>query len=361
MNAQNGIIGLVLIIVLLLAGYLFWTSDWFKGQSANSVATTTPTGGNPTLTPSESASKPGVQTGSLAVPSNVSAVLTGYVAPNGVDTTYWFDYGTTNAVSVRGESKSAGAGFATLATPVFLSGLTPNTTYYYRLSAQNNLGASQGSVQTFTTAASAASGSAPTTITDSAADIARTTATLRGHVDSNGTQSTYWFEYGQTQSFGNVSAFGSAGSGTDSVAVVVPIGGLVPQTKYFFRINAQNNFGVKVGSTESFTTLGPVTSGLPSAETVAATNVATSTATLNGRANPNNSPSTYRFEYSVQPQFSVILGTVGPTQALPLDTATNVSGNAALLLPNTKYYFRLVVRNPQGTTFGEPQSFTTGR
>jgi len=364
MNSRNGIIAAILILALLFIGYMFWNSTQVAPITGEPIATSTPTGGNQSAppTPAESASVPGVQTGLLAVPSNVSAVVTGYVAPNGAATTYWFDYGSSGSLSSRSATKSAGGGFAVLATPAFIDGLAANTTYSYRITAQNSFGTVQGATYTFTTTASAPqAGSAPTASTNVATAITRTSAVLGGSVDPNNAQTTYWFEYGSTQSFGSVSAFGAAGNGADSLAVSVQVSSLTAQTKYYFRLNAQNNYGTIAGATQSFTTPGPAASGLPTVSTTAATSVATSTATLSGRVNPHNAASSYWFEYGTSPTLADILGTVPATQTLPAEVTTNVTGATKGLLSNTKYYFRLVVRNPQGTVAGDILSFTTKR
>ncbi len=295
------------------------------------------------------------------MPSNNGAVVTGYVAPNGAATTYWFDYGASGSLGSRTTVKSAGGGFVTLATPAFIGGLSANTTYSYRLSAQNSFGTVQGATYTVTTTQTAPQGSAPVATTEATSGLARTTALLNGHIDPNGAQTTYWFEYGLTQSFGNATAFGNAGNGSDNLAVSIQAGSLTAATKYFYRLNAQNVHGMVSGVTLSFTTLGPAAAGLPTVNTTAATNVATTTATLNGRVNPHNAASTYWFEYGTSPTLASILGTVSATQTLPSEATTNVSVNIAGLNTNTKYYFRAVARNPEGTVVSDPVSFTTKR
>ncbi|MES2203339.1 MAG: hypothetical protein V4474_03405 [Patescibacteria group bacterium] len=362
MNTRNTVIGIIVVLVLIGIGYLFWSSAP-QAPTGDQTATTTPSGSNAiTIVPASQAGLPGVQTGSLAVPSNTSAVITGYVAPNGAVTSYWFDYGVSGSLSNRTAVKSAGAGFVTLATPAFINGLASNTTYSYRLSAQNSFGTVQGSTYTFTTTANPPpAGSAPAATTNAASNVGRTAAVLNGTVDPNNSQTTYWFEYGPTQSFGNTSAFGSAGAGTDPLAVSIPVDSLNAQTTYYYRLNVQNNYGMVSGATQSFTTGGPAATGLPTVNTRPATNVATSSVTLNGTVNPHNVASTYWFEYGTTPLLTDILGTVSATQTLTGEATTNVSVNVEGLSTNTKYYYRVAARNPQGTVAGDIVSFTTKR
>ncbi len=362
MNTRNGFIAVAVVLILLLTWYIVWNNS-STSSTGVPVATTTPNGGAASTppVPATSAGLPGVQTGSLAVPSNTGAVVTGYVAPNGPATTYWFDYGPSGSLTSRTAVKTVSGGFVTLATPAFISGLSANTSYSYRMSAQNSFGAVQGATYTFTTTSTAPAGSKPAATTNAASQITRVAGTLNGRVDPNGAQTTYWFEYGPTQGFGNTTAFGSVGDGTDALAVAIPAGSLTAATKYYYRLNAQNVHGTVNGETQSFTTQGPAAAGLPTVNTTAATNVATSSATLNGRVNPHNAASSYWFEYGTNPLLTSILGTVSATQTLPGEATTNVSVDVKGLSTNTKYYFRLVARNPQGTSVSEPASFTTRR
>ncbi|HXV04334.1 MAG TPA: fibronectin type III domain-containing protein, partial [Solirubrobacterales bacterium] len=80
------------------------------------------------------------------------AVLNGAVNPNGDPTAAWFEYGTADCESnpcaavPPDEEGEVGAG-----APFTLSGLSPETTYHYRLLAENSAGLSTGTDQTFTT------------------------------------------------------------------------------------------------------------------------------------------------------------------------------------------------------------------
>jgi phosphodiesterase/alkaline phosphatase D-like protein len=191
----------------------------------------------------------------MNVASDKGAVVTGYVAPNGSATIYWFEYGATAKLGLRTDSQPAGAAFVTLATPAYLSNLTPKTTYYYKLNAQNEFGTVEGVIYTLTTTAvPLPEGSAPTVTTLAAINVGVTGAVLSGSVNPNNTPTTYWFEYGTTQSFGSVSAFGLAGSGTASLNVSTAVSPLTAKTKYYYRLVTQSQYGVLHGATQSFTT-----------------------------------------------------------------------------------------------------------
>ncbi|MBI1925526.1 PD40 domain-containing protein [Candidatus Poribacteria bacterium] len=81
-----------------------------------------------------------------------SATLNGNVNPNGLSTTAWFEWGPTPAYGNATPSSDLGTGTSIVSYNQTLSGLSPNTTYYYRAVAQNSFGTSKEVQRTFTTA-----------------------------------------------------------------------------------------------------------------------------------------------------------------------------------------------------------------
>jgi hypothetical protein len=98
---------------------------------------------------------PEAVTGGSAGPSQGAVTLTGSVNPNGWDTTYQFQYGTTAAYGASWPSVPVQAGqFNGLqGVTIYLQNLQPTTTYHYRLLATNPAGTVYGAAQTFTTSA----------------------------------------------------------------------------------------------------------------------------------------------------------------------------------------------------------------
>ena len=362
MNTKNILIAVLLVLVLAAAGYFIWSNNMVgvPSPTASSTVTVTTEPGTPPV-PATTASQPGIQTGLLNVASDKGAVVTGYVAPNGSATTYWFEYGATRDLGLRTASQPAGAEFVTLATPAYLKDLTPSTTYYYQLHAKNEFGEVKGVVYSLTTTNVPLSAStAPTATTLAAANVSVSGALLPGVIDPNNTPTTYWFEYGTSNSFGNVSAFGLAGAGNDSINVSTAISSLAPKTKYFYRVVIQSQYGIVHGATQSFMTLDtPVTSGLPTVTKPVASNITTSSATFSGSVNPHHVSSTYWFEYNTSATLSGTVQTVPATKTLSGELNTPVSVQATGLTPNTIYYFRIVARTPVGTTEGNIATFTT--
>jgi hypothetical protein len=76
----------------------------------------------------------------------VSALLKGAVDPGGEPTTYFFEYGTQPnfAAAVKTPAAPAGSGDGEEAARAAISGLTPSTTYYFRLVATNANGTAIG-------------------------------------------------------------------------------------------------------------------------------------------------------------------------------------------------------------------------
>jgi len=95
---------------------------------------------------------PTVTTGSATSVTDSSAALSGTVNPEGESTEYYFQYGTTTSYGAVTSGTSAGSGKSTISASALLAGLSPNTTYYYRLVAINSLGKlSYGSDKIFET------------------------------------------------------------------------------------------------------------------------------------------------------------------------------------------------------------------
>lgn len=96
---------------------------------------------------------------------------------------------------------------------------------------------------------------APQVTTNDATFIDSDAAQLNGTVDPNGRETTYWFEYGQTTSYGLTTATFTAGSGTEAVAVNSLVSGLLPDSVYHFRLVADDGVTRVNGGDKSFKTI----------------------------------------------------------------------------------------------------------
>jgi hypothetical protein len=73
-------------------------------------------------------------------------------------------------------------------------------------------------------------------------------------VNPRGSATYYYFQYGQTDAYGQQTPLAEAGAGTRSVAVRVPIAGLAPLTIYHFRLVAVNAAGTVFGHSHALKT-----------------------------------------------------------------------------------------------------------
>lgn len=97
-------------------------------------------------------SKPSVTTFDATNITSNSATLRGAVNPNGAATTYRFWWGPdANTVTGYSNSFSLPAGTSAVTVEYNLTGLSPNTTYYFKLSASNSVDAVHGNYKIFTT------------------------------------------------------------------------------------------------------------------------------------------------------------------------------------------------------------------
>lgn len=88
-----------------------------------------------------------------ANPGVTIVILEGSVDPNGATATAWFEYGTSETLNNYKETVHLHIGSSNFPTPVKanITGLTPNTTYYFRLASDNGQNTVKGKTYSFTT------------------------------------------------------------------------------------------------------------------------------------------------------------------------------------------------------------------
>ncbi|MFC1775274.1 hypothetical protein ACFLY0_00220 [Patescibacteria group bacterium] len=315
------------------------------------------TQGNVTLTflvsEAQQGQKPSVTTNSATGIGQANATLNCYVDPNGTtNTTNWFEYGTSN--SFGNSTNHYGHGGSASSFNDNVSGLSYNSTYYFRCVAQNQHGTTYGNTLTFNTG-SGSGNLLPSVSTYSANGVGETFASLRGHVNPHNTSDTSrWFEWG-TNSWSLNNNTTKIGQGSSAGTFNDNVSGLSRNQTYYYRAVAQNSQGTVYGSVQSFTTNGS-NNQRAFVSTQNATNIQNSAATLNGYVNPYNTSNTTRwFEYGTTRSLGNRTNTINHGS-----TATNFNDYVSGLSNNTTYYFRAVARNSQGTSYGSILSFTTG-
>jgi hypothetical protein len=207
--------------------------------------------------------QPAISEVSVATAGITTAALECSLDPGYFSTTYYVEYGPdTNYGSSTTPTAFTGYyydGYG-IDVSVSLTGLTGGATYHYRFVATNSGGTTYSSDATFTTYTPA---DEPTAVTGPASGITDYAATLSGTVNPDGVDTTYYFEYGLDQTYGNTTTGEDVGSGTSPVAASSAIGGnfglyysinLSPNTTYHYRLDATNAAGTAYGLDQTFTT-----------------------------------------------------------------------------------------------------------
>ena len=185
-----------------------------------------------------------------------SAYLNGTVNPNGLATTWYFQWGTTTSYGNTTTITSAGSGTVAVNASAKLSNLTPGVMIHYRLVGQNTDGTTYGNDLTFTPGAASVTTAAVTLITTSS-------AVSGGNVVSDGgTEVTARGVCWSTTTNPTISNnHTSDGTGTGIFISTIP--GLSANTTYHVRAYATNANGTFYGEDLTFTTLCGVISTFP--------------------------------------------------------------------------------------------------
>ncbi len=205
---------------------------------------------------------PTVTTNPATGVTNASATLEGQVNPNGFVTVAWFEWGAD--FGSRTPIQQVGGGNANVTVTQPISGLSPETPYNFHLVASNSGNLVYGGDQQFTTLPDTGQMGVnvffpdiplPTVTTDAASNVLATTVQLNGTVNPQGTDTKFYFEWGETESYGNTTALQDAGSASTGSSRHANLTGLTAGTTYNFRIVAYNAGGLSVGLNQVFTTL----------------------------------------------------------------------------------------------------------
>jgi hypothetical protein len=274
------------------------------------------------------------------------ARLNGEVRPVGVETKYYFEYGTTTAYGSRTAEVNAGpdSEFVEVSAPI--TGLELGTTYHYRLVATNSRGTTVGEGNQFETL-----GGKPIVFTQPVYTLGYASATLKGGVYGKGETTWFYFEYGTTEAYGQRTAEQEiAGVGLEEEKEAVS--GLTPGTLYDYRIVARNSYGTSYGADKVF-----LTPDEPLAETTAPEAVGYDNATLSATIDPHGTKTSYYFEYGTGQTYG------GHTAEVTVGSGTSdvqAVQSVDHLAEDTTYHFRVVATTSYGTTYGADRTFSTG-
>lgn len=197
----------------------------------------------------------------------IVATLAGTVNPDGEgEASCSFVWGTTRAFGrvAPCEPKGVAEGESPVPVQTTVTGLAPDTSYFYRLQASNKNGTNPG--EEFQDEELVTPG--PGLHGESASEVAATAATLEATIDPHGAQTSYYFEYGKSSEYeaqAPAAPGASLGSGEGDVEVKPRhVQGLAPGTVYHYRVVAVSELEVEgvvkrvafAGPDQTFTTQG---------------------------------------------------------------------------------------------------------
>ncbi len=203
----------------------------------------------------------------IAPVTNVGATtarLNGTVTPpgGGLSARYRFEHSTDGANWTRFPAADVDVGSEPVPVTVHqdVTGLSANTLHHVRLVASTGSTAAATATSAtvdFTTDA------APPSIAETTVEaVTQTTAALRARIDPGNLATTYRFEWGPSDAYGQrAPSVDATVSGSGTRTLTAPIAGLQPDTTYHFRVVATNAEGTVPGPDVVFETLN--TAGLP--------------------------------------------------------------------------------------------------
>jgi hypothetical protein len=252
-----------------------------------------------------------VETFAATEVKHVKATLNGHLdSNNGLPiTSCVFEWGTDTSYTETPLACTQGNSFtgpATVSTE--LAGLTPGTTYHFRLHLTTAARGFDGQDQNFETIAAS---TAPEVSTGAGTIVSATSTQVKGTIDPNANPLTGCnFEYVtetafQTTGFTDLSTGASIpcdqtpGSITpdfEDHEVTATITGLDPKEFYRYRLKAENTNAPANGTDI-------LLPGPPIAETTGSPTRTTTTARLDSRITPHGAPTTYHFQYTTNTDY----------------------------------------------------------
>jgi hypothetical protein len=191
--------------------------------------------------PASALAAPVVTTGDATSVGQTTATLSGTITPDGTEAPYVFEYGTTTDYGLTTTPGTVPAGTDPAAVEAALTGLSPETTYHYRLVS----GDVQGEDRTFTTEAAPPQPSLPAISSRGYTERTATSIVLKARIDPNRAATAYHVDWGYTNDLGRRTPEGRLPVGDESVALRFPLSGLSAYTRIYWQVVATNAAGTK--------------------------------------------------------------------------------------------------------------------
>jgi hypothetical protein len=187
---------------------------------------------------------PSAETDSASDLTTTGGTLNGHVNPGGENAEVWFEWGQDTEYGEESERTKVGGGKEVFAVNTRIEdAFSPDTSYHFRVAAQNSRGIAYGEDVTFTTLQI----QPPTVTTAAPSAISQTGCTFNATVNPNGSPTTGWFEWGTDTNYGTTTAQQTLGNGTAEIAFSQSITGLNLDTIYHYRAVAENEAGTVFG------------------------------------------------------------------------------------------------------------------
>jgi hypothetical protein len=300
-----------------------------------------------------------------------SATLKGTVDPGGLRTDlYFISCDPTSSASFFTQTPTKWTDGTTVKSVTqALTGLKPNTTYRYAVTAMNNMGKVTGTCVAFTTKSSSTTlppaGSAPAVTTLAATELTSATATLNATINPNGVATRVNFKScaaSTDPAYFAPTSVKDVAAATTTQTVGYRLSGLKPGLTYRYAVQASSAGGNKVGDCISFTTPGQAATGKPDVTTMPASNVGPTSATLCGQVNPRGLATTYSFASGgMDANDSHYFPVTAKREAGSGSSSLNVTANISGLIPNLSYKYMIRAKNSAGEVVGALVSFTTAK
>ena len=261
-----------------------------------------------------------------------SANVTYSLKANNGATTSTLKYGLTSGNLTNSATGTSATGNAVVASAATATGLALNTQYFYRVVATNSAGTTQSAEGNFTTLPPVAITNVSSTPTQIPIGVG-----INYTLTSNTTTATTSIiKYGLSSSNLSQQIAGFSATGTNASTNNISVAGLLPNTQYFYQIEATNALGTNKSSVLSFTT----PAALITFDSVTATAVGQTTATVAVDLGNVCVGSQYKLQYA-SGNNSVYVNPITATFSTN-NTAGTKLHDLTGLIPNTNYKFIFV-------------------
>ena len=183
-------------------------------------------------------------TASETTVAETSAVLNTWVDPQGLDARVTVEWGQGRTYTASQDFELPAGG--TVHVEVAARGLDPATLTSWRVRATSAAGTSLLPERSFSTTGP------PEATTEVASAVTPSSASLHATITPHSLPTVYFFEWGQSQPYANLTSRVAVPDGT-APWVSARLTGLTPETVYRYRVVAKNSAGTVYGSEKHFT------------------------------------------------------------------------------------------------------------